>query len=75
MSRRAWPPGSSPFTQTSPRVHRCKVDRGYPRTVAGYKAMVGAAAAEVLRLVSRDIDDWRLPAGIVMDKPMPAVAA
>jgi biopolymer transport protein ExbB len=45
----------------------------FARSVAGYKALVGDAAAEVLRLVSRDIDGRGLAAGIMEEKPRQAV--
>jgi biopolymer transport protein ExbB len=45
----------------------------FVRSVAGYKALVGDAAAEVLRLVSRDIDGRGLAAGIMEEKPRQAV--
>ena len=45
----------------------------FARSVAGYKALVGDAAAEVLRLVSRDIDGRGPAAGIMEEKPRQAV--
>ena len=35
----------------------------FARSIAGYRAMLGDGAAEVLRMLSRDVDRAALPSG------------
>jgi biopolymer transport protein ExbB len=44
----------------------------FARMIAGYRAQLGDASAEVLRLLSRDLDRPAAPSSAVAAVPLPA---